>query len=109
MASNSRSKNVALNAGWAIISQVVAVVLGLASRKIFLDHLGAELLGVNSLFTDVLALFSFADLGFGTAIMFSMYAPIANNDTSKVASYLLFFPSELLFFPKDPKSLRSDF
>lgn len=91
MASNSRSKNVALNAGWAIISQVVAVVLGLASRKIFLDHLGAELLGVNSLFTDVLALFSFADLGFGTAIMFSMYAPIANNDTSKVASYLLFF------------------
>ena len=89
--STTRTKNTALNVVWAIISQVVVVILGLFSRKIFLDSLGAELLGVNSLFSDVLALFSFADLGFGTAIMFSMYKPIAEHDNSKVASFLLFY------------------
>lgn len=91
MEANNRSKNVALNASWAIVSQLVVVIFGIASRKVFLDHLGAELLGVNGLFSDVLSLISFADLGFGTAIMFSMYGPIARKEFSSVASYLLFF------------------
>lgn len=86
-----RVANASLNTIWAIVSQGVTVILGLFSRKIFLDHLGAELLGVNSLFSDVLMLFSFADLGFGTAILFSMFRPIAENDESRVKSLLLFY------------------
>ena len=92
MANNiSRTKNTSLNTFWALISQGILVLLGLFSRKVFLDCLGAELLGVNSLFSDVLILFSFADLGFGTAIMFSMYKPIAENDESKIRSLLVFY------------------
>ena len=87
----SRSQNALLNTLWAVLCQFAIVVLGLFSRKVFLVQLGAELLGVNSLFSDVLMLFSFADLGFGTAIMFSMYKPIAENDTNKVGSLLLFY------------------
>lgn len=87
----SRSQNALLNTLWAVLCQFAIVVLGLFSRKVFLLQLGAELLGVNSLFSDVLMLFSFADLGFGTAIMFSMYKPIAENDTNKVGSLLLFY------------------
>lgn len=86
-----RLENAALNTIWAIISQGAITVLGLVSRKIFLSYLGAELLGVNSLFSDVLMLFSFADLGFGTAIMFSMYKPIANDDEERVKSLLLYY------------------
>ena len=89
----SRTRNASLNAAWAILSQVAIAILGLVCRKVFLDHLGAELLGVNSLFADVLLLFSFADLGFGVAIMFSMYKPIAENDDAKVQSLLLFYRS----------------
>ncbi len=91
MKSKSRSENASLNAIWAIISQILITVMGLFSRKVFLNYLGEELLGVNSLFSDVLMLFSFADLGFGTAIMFSMYKPIAENDESKIQSLLLFY------------------
>lgn len=89
--SQGRVVNASLNTVWAIISQGVTVLLGLFSRKIFLDHLGAEYLGVNSLFSDVLMLFSFADLGFGTAILFSMFQPIAENDENKIKSLLLFY------------------
>lgn len=93
MSTASRTRNASLNAFWAMLSQVAIAILGLISRKVFLDHLGAELLGVNSLFADVLLLFSFADLGFGVAIMFSMYKPIAENDDTKVASLLHFYRS----------------
>lgn len=86
-----RLSNTILNSFWATASQLIVVLLGLFSRKVFLNNLGAELLGVNSLFSDVLILFSFADLGFGTAIMFSMYKPIANSDTIKIKSFLLFY------------------
>ena len=87
----SRLQNATLNTIWAIFTQLVIVLLGLLSRKVFLTNLGAELLGVNNLFSDVLMLFSFADLGFGTAIMFSMYQPIAENNEKKVQSMLLFY------------------
>ena len=53
----SRSQNAILNTIWAIFTQLVIVLLGLLSRKVFLTNLGAELLGVNSLFSDVLMLF----------------------------------------------------
>lgn len=86
-----RVANASLNTVWAIISQGVTVLLSLFSRKVFLDHLGAEYLGVNSLFSDVLMLFSFADLGFGTAILFSLFRPIAVNDENKIKSLLLFY------------------
>ena len=87
----TRTQNVKLNAVYAIVCQAVIIVTTMVTRKVFLNHLGAELLGVNSLFSDVLVLFSFADLGIGTAIMFSMYKPIADNDDNKVKSLLLYY------------------
>jgi len=86
-----RYHNAKLNTVWAIICQLVFIVLGFLNRKVFYNFLGAELLGVNSLFSDVLIIFSLADMGFSTAIMFSMYKPIAENDTQKVCSLLLFY------------------
>lgn len=86
-----RIENASMNTVWAIFSQGICVVINLFSRKIFLDYFGTELLGINSLFLDVLMLFSFADLGIGTAIMFSMYRPIANNDENTIKSLLLFY------------------
>lgn len=85
---HTRTTNVALNTFWAFLNQAVTVLVGLYSRKIFLTVLGAELLGVNSLFSDVLALFSFADLGFGAAITFALYEPIAQKDEEKVKGLL---------------------
>lgn len=87
----SRTENVVRNSYWAIASTGISVILGLITRKVFLLYLDVELLGVNSLFSDVFMLFSFAELGFGTAIIFSMYKPIAESDDEKVSSMLLFY------------------
>ena len=87
----SRTNHVAKNILWAIINQAMMIALSLISRKIFLNVLGAELLGANSLFSDVISLFSFADLGFGTAVVFSLYKPIAENDQVKIKSLLQYY------------------
>lgn len=87
----SRKKNVIKNVTIIIICQFLNTLLGFWNRKVFLSVLGAELLGVNSLFSDVLMLFSFADLGIGTAITFALYKPIAEQDTNKIQSLLGFY------------------
>lgn len=87
----SRTENVKKNVFWVFFDQVILVILNLIGRKIFLDNLGEELLGVNSLFSDVLQLFSFADIGFGAAIFYYLYKPIAENDTEKIKSLLGYY------------------
>lgn len=88
---NGRTGNVLKNAFWAFLSQLLISLLGLASRKVFLSRLGIELLGVNGLFSDVLLLLSFAELGIGAIIMFALYQPIAEGDTEKIRSLLKFY------------------
>lgn len=57
-------------------------------RTIIIYRFGAEFLGMNSLFSSVLQVLSLADFGFGTAIVFSLYHPLAEEDTETVCAYL---------------------
>ena len=65
--------------------QVLTMVLNFISRMVFIRCLSAEYLGVNGLFTDVLSILNFAELGIGTAMIFSMYEPAAVDDRPKLA------------------------
>ncbi len=84
----SRTKNVSRNAIVAIICQVANLLLNFIIRTVFIKELGAEYLGVNGLFTNVLTILSFAELGIGNAIIFSMYKPLATNDTEEIKSLM---------------------
>jgi len=53
--------------------------------------LGADYLGVSGLFTNVLGVLSFTELGIGAAIIFALYKPIAINDNEKVKSLLALY------------------
>lgn len=63
-------------------------LLNFITRTIFIKTLGNEYLGINGLFTNVLYILSFAELGVGHAITYCMYKPIANKDNEKVKSLL---------------------
>ena len=58
--------------------------MSFAMRMVFVRTLGDVYLGVNGLFTNILMVFSLADLGIGTAIIFAMYKPIAEHDIRKI-------------------------
>lgn len=59
-------------------------------RTILIKTLGIEYLGVNSLFTAVLQVLNLTELGFGSAAIFAMYKPIAEDDYSTVGAILFY-------------------
>ena len=87
----SRTKNAIKNTKYGIVSKIISLLLGFASRTVFIYYLGNTLLGINGLYTELLSLLSFADLGFGTAMTFAMYAPVAHEDHKRIVSLLAFY------------------
>jgi O-antigen/teichoic acid export membrane protein len=88
---NSRTKNVARNAWFALVTEVINIILSFVSRTAFIYILGVEYLGVNGLFTNVLMILSFAELGIGNAIIYSMYKPLAIDDKEKIKSLMALY------------------
>lgn len=80
-----RTKYTLINMVVNIGGQFLTMLLTFISRMVFIRCLSAEYLGVNGLFTDVLSILNFAELGIGTAMIFSMYEPAALNDEPKLA------------------------
>lgn len=87
----TRTQNVIKNMWVGTTFQIISLILGFVSRTIFIKILGSEYLGLNSLFTNVLTILSFAELGIGNAIIFSMYKPLANNQQSKLKKLVNFY------------------
>ena len=84
----SRTKNSLINLTAAMVGQLVAVPIGFVARLVFIRILGAEYLGINGLFTSILTMLSLVELGIGPAIIFSLYKPLAENDTKKVQAIM---------------------
>lgn len=76
--------NMVVNIGGQLMNQVLLFI----SRMIFIRYLSAAYLGVNGLFTDVLGMLNLAELGIGTAMIFSLYEPAAKDDEHKLAQLM---------------------
>ena len=87
----TRTQNVVKNMWVGILFQMISLILGFVSRTIFIKILGSEYLGLNSLFTNILTILSFAELGIGNAIVFTMYKPLANKDYEKLKKLTKFY------------------
>lgn len=88
---NSRVKNASRNIMYTIIFQVIKLLLVFVNRIIFVKRLGAEYLGVNGLFSNILTILSLADLGMTTTMMYCLYKPLAENDEVKISKYINYF------------------
>ncbi|ODR36043.1 lipopolysaccharide biosynthesis protein [Eisenbergiella tayi] len=86
-----RVKYAARNILFGYLSNMITGVLGIALQKIFIIKLGETLLGVNSTYTSILTVLSLAEMGLGTAINFSLYAPVARQDRETIKSYMYFY------------------
>ena len=88
---NTRLSMTVKNAFWSYISMIVTFALRFISRTVFINFLGSEYLGINGLFSSVLGVLSFAELGIGTAINFSLYKPVAQHNVEKIKSYMHYY------------------
>ncbi|WP_028611930.1 lipopolysaccharide biosynthesis protein [Paenibacillus harenae] len=79
-----RVKFTLLNILSGVGNQLIITVLSFISRTIFINSLGIEYLGINALFTSILAMLSLAEAGIGSSIIYNLYKPVADNDRTKI-------------------------
>ena len=78
-------KNLSKNMFFTLTYQIFFIVTTFLIRKIFLNSLGIELLGVNSVFTNILSALNLAELGIGVAITSYLYKPLVEKDNEKIS------------------------
>lgn len=88
---NSRLKNSALNFASGFLGRVLTILLNFIVRTIFIHCLNEAYLSVNGLYSNILTVLSLAELGFGSAMVYRMYAPVAVKDYQKTAALLHFY------------------
>ena len=80
-------KNIMISFG----TQMILLILKFVVQTLFIVNLGQLYIGTNSLLTNVFTVFSFAELGLGTAIAFNLYRPIAEDNKAKISAYMRFY------------------
>lgn len=85
---DSRLHNAKRNIGFGFICRIVEMLLPFLTRTAIIYCLGALYLGLNSLYSSILNVLSLAELGFSSAMVFSMYEPLAKNDTKAICALL---------------------
>lgn len=84
MSESSRTAKSIKNAKVALIFYFINIVLQFFSRKVFLDYLGAEVLGLNTTAQNLIGFLNLAELGIGGAIAFTLYKPIYEKNTQVI-------------------------
>ena len=88
---NTRIRNTTRNMIAGMIYRVINLLFPFIINTIIIKSLGVEYLGLSSLFVSILQMLSMTELGFGTALIFSLYEPIAKGDASKVSALLALY------------------
>ena len=91
MSGRSRTEYSMMNMGIGFAGYVINTIMGFVCRMVFVRTLPGEYLGINGLFSNVLSMLSLAELGIGTAIVYALYKPLAENDEEKIASLMKFY------------------
>ena len=88
---NTRTQNTIRNSKIGIVKFLFQLIFQFVIRTILIYTLGKEYIGLSGLFTNIIGLLNLAELGIGSAIVFSMYKPIAENDEKTIGQLLYFY------------------
>ena len=91
MDNNSRIYHSIKNISYGVISTGINTFISFISRTIFVKILGAEYLGLNGLFTEVIAMLSLAELGVGMAIVYNLYEPLHNQNQKRICQLMCLY------------------
>lgn len=93
MSKIERTKNATRNIIFGMILKVYQILIPFIMRTAMIYFMGIQYLGLNSLFTSVLQVLNLAELGVGSAMVFSMYKPIAVDDKTTICALMKLYKS----------------
>lgn len=83
-----RKKNASRNIIFGLVERGYNLLMPFLMRTAMIHFLSVEYLGLSGLFTSVLQVLNLAELGVGSAMVFSMYKPIAEDDVATVCALM---------------------
>lgn len=84
MTANSLTRKSAKNSAVALIFYAINLLLQFVSRKIFIEYLGEDVLGLNTTISSILQFLNIAELGIGSAVGYTLYKPLHDNDQAAI-------------------------
>lgn len=79
-----RQKIAIKNSMVGLISQFITLIIQFLTRSIFIQYLGVEMLGISSTFSSILNTLSLTELGFQSAVVYSLYNPLVKKEYNRV-------------------------
>ena len=86
-----RTNNALRNIFFGLANKIVTLFFPFITRALIIHKIGAEYLGLSSLFSSILDILNISELGFSSAVVFSMYQLIADDDQEALCAMLNFF------------------
>ncbi len=83
-----RVKNAFRNSAFSVFSQVIFILVGFFSQRTMNLRMGEELVGMNSVISNIIALLSVSELGISTAVVFHLYGALAEGDEERISSLM---------------------
>ncbi len=87
----TRSKSSAKNAMISLIYYFISNVFTFVMRTIMINNIGIEYAGLNSLLVTIIGTLNIAELGLSTAVGYSLYKPLAEDDYDKMNEILCLY------------------
>lgn len=88
MAKIERTKNASRNIFFGVTLKIYQILVPFLMRTAMIYLMGVQYLGLNSLFTSILQVVNLAELGVGSAMVYSMYKPIAEDDDITICALM---------------------
>lgn len=80
-----------LNARIGLLFYFLSLILSFFSRKIFLDYLGADFIGLTGTLINILGFLNLAEFGIGSCISFFLFKPLQSHEKDKVLEIMSVF------------------
>jgi O-antigen/teichoic acid export membrane protein len=90
MASKRVHKTI-MNAKVGFLFYFISIFMAFFSRRIFLDYLGVEFIGLTGTIFSILSFLNISEVGIGTCIAFFLYKPIEQGDHKKICEIVSLF------------------
>ena len=84
----SRTQKSIKNIIVALLFFAINLVLQFVSRKIFIDYLGTEVLGLNATIVSILQFLNISELGISSAVACTLYEPLFRDDKTSISEIL---------------------
>lgn len=84
----SRTKFAYINVGCSVIASILKMLLMFFVQQQLVKYLGYDLVGVNRTCTSIIGMLSVVEMGFGSAITFCLYEPLAHGNKRKIAALI---------------------